>query len=1178
MPEWTQEQQKAIDSRNGTVLVSAAAGSGKTAVLVERVIRRLMDKEKPCTADRLLIVTFTRAATQQMRERISQAINEELRKNPSDEHLKRQLVMLPFAKISTIDSFCNDIVKENFHELDISPDYKMLEGAQLKLVEAEAMSRTLDGFYKENSEEFNELVNILASGTDDSAVGALVSKLYNYSMAFPRPSEFLDSLTDNYESENTLTKDVWGGIIFSYACGVVAKCLCAIGQVKHSFADDGTVAEKYSDCFSEMEATLNGIMELIDNKKWNETLCALRMIKFPALGRLPKGYASPVADFAKKQKKTITDELTRKLPKYFCSTEEEYADDMAYLHPIVIKLIEIIRRYSEILWEEKQKLNSVDFSDITHLALRLLVSYDAQGNPVRTKLSEELSQKFDEILVDEFQDINELQNTLFWAVSKNESNMFMVGDVKQSIYRFRQAMPDIFLRRRDSMQPYTDNNYPAKITLDRNFRSRPGVTEIVNFVFNQLMSADAGGLDYDKGEALVAAASYDECEFPQAELHIVGSLEDGSRVSREIEAQHIAETINSIIKSGMMITEKGGQRPASYRDFCVLMRATGGGRAELYSDVLARNNIPAYVSNKAGFFASTEISTVLNLMRVTDNPLQDIPLLAVMLSPVFGFTADELAKMRVDERKKPIYHCVLNSARLGNKKSIAFLGKLDELRMLASTLACSEFVRELYEITGYKAITSALKNGSQRNANLNMLLDYAAKYEDSGKRGLSGFIRFIDRVQRQDADLESASDISEAADVVRIMTIHKSKGLEFPVCILADLNNGFTNDNQKGVSAFHPDFGICFDRRDSRTKCQYSTVGKKALLLAEKYSALSEELRVLYVAMTRAKERLICVTRYDNIGSKLEDFSLCVDGDDIRINSVDILNKGSMADWLVMSFLRHPDAHALRQLSGRDGQLSDLACPQRLSVSIVNSVLSPDAAQEEKMKAPADDALLDEIKNRTDYVYPYSSLAFVRAKSAPSEFDSTGFSTQYFASSKPQFLSKSGMNPASRGTATHKFMEFFDYTAEGFSVDEQIEKMIAERHLTRQEADVLEKNKLRRFFESDIADRIKASPLLLREKQVTVGIPACELYPDLDVPCDETVVIQGYVDCAFVEDGELVIVDYKTDRGVTMQELAQRYRTQLKMYEYALAECTGMAVRGTLIYSFENAEYIELKK
>ncbi|MBP3441596.1 MAG: helicase-exonuclease AddAB subunit AddA [Clostridia bacterium] len=1176
MPEWTPEQKKAIDSRKGTILVSAAAGSGKTAVLVERVIRRLTDRENPCSADRLLIVTFTRAATQQMRERIFKAISDELRKNPSDEHLKRQLMMLPFAKISTIDSFCNDLVKANFHELELLPDYRMLEGAQLKITEAEAVSRTLDEFYSENTYEFGELVNLLASGADDSVLSSLVRKLYNHSMAFARPEAFLDSLTDAYYDESPLGENVWGMPVMGHAMNVLLKCDLLLSEMELKLAHDDTVNEKYGACVREMAVCVSQLKELVNDGKWNELMESLHSLKLPALGRLPRGYSSPEAEFIKSGKKFITDQLTKKLAPYFCVTQEEHIEDIKYLRPIVEKLIEVVKRYGENLWQEKQKLNSVDFLDITHLALKLLVYYNPEGVAHKTDLARELSERFDEILVDEFQDINELQNTLFGAVSKNDSNMFMVGDVKQSIYRFRQAMPEIFLKRRNVLDDYIDNNYPAKITLDRNFRSRAGVTENINFVFSQLMSEAAGGLDYDEKESLVAAASYEECDFPQAELHIVGSLEDGSKVSRETEAQHIADTINNILKEGMLVSDKEGQRPATYRDFCILLRATGGGRAQIYADALAKNNIPAYVSNKTGFFASTEISTVINLMRVIDNPLQDIPLLAVMLSPIYGFTADELAQMRIDERKKPIYHCLVNSANKGNKKSVAFLEKLDSLRMLSSTLGCSDFVRELYEVTGYKAIASALKNGSQRNANLNMLIDYAVKYEESGKRGLSGFIRFIDRVQKQDGDLESASDISEAADVVRIMTIHKSKGLEFPVCILADLNNGFMNDNQRGVAAFHPDYGICFDRRDSATKCQYSTVGKKALTLLESASSASEELRVLYVAMTRAKERLICVTRYDNIENKLADLASCVNTSEVSINDYDVLSKNCMADWVVMAFMRHPDASKLRVAAGYD-EMDILPCTQRLDVKFINSVDEVVSDEAETAEILFDEKLLSEVKERIEYEYPYADLAFVRAKSAPSEFESQRFDSTYFASSKPQFLSKSGMNPASRGTATHKFMEFFDYSEEVYDIDLQISRMVRDRHLTEHEAAVLERDKLRRFFESDIAKRIRSSSALLREKKVTVGIRAGELYLELAPEMrDEIVVVQGYVDCAFVEDGELIIVDYKTDRGVTMEELRERYRTQLKMYEFALSECTGMKVRGTLIYSFENAEYIAL--
>lgn len=1176
MPEWTPEQKKAIDSRDGTVLVSAAAGSGKTAVLVERVVQRLMDREKPCSADRLLIVTFTRAATQQMRERIFRVISEKLKENPDDSHLKRQLVMLPFAKISTIDSFCNDIVRENFHDADLTPDYRLLEGAQLKLLEADAVSKTLDELYRENSEEFSELVNILANGTDDSAVSELIQRLYKNSVAFAQPEKWLDGLLEQYEYDVPLAQSPWGKIIVSQAKNTVEYCRRISAKMRDCLTDNETVKLKYSANVTETENALDELEAVISGGSWDEIRNAVTGFRLSALGKLPKGYASAESDFIKKQKKDITERITKKLCPLFCASEEENREDTEYLKPVVKKVISATKRYGEILAEEKRKINSVDFSDVTHLALNLLVTYDENGNATKTPLARDFSEKFDEILVDEFQDVNEIQNTLFSAVSKDETNLFTVGDVKQSIYRFRQAMPEIFLRQRDKLDDYTDGNYPAKITLDRNFRSRSGVTENINYVFRQIMSKEAGGVDYGEGEELAAAAEYEPCEFAQTELHIIGDRIDGGRADRAAEAQHIADIINENIRNGFTVKEKNGYRPASYRDFCILLRAASGGKAETYAEILSRNNIPVYVSNKTGFFAAAEINAVLNLMRVIDNPVQDIPLLAVMLSPFYGFTADELAKMRIDERRKPIYHCVLKAAAHGNAKCISFLNAIENLRMLSSTLSCTEFVRELYEETGCKAIANAMKNGSQRNANLNLLIDYASKYEESGKRGLAGFIRFIDRVQRQDGDLESASDISEAADVVRIMTIHKSKGLEFPVCILADLNSSITNDNQRGVAAFHPDFGLCFDRRDGRTKCRYPTVGRKALLLAEKYSSVSEELRVLYVAMTRAREKLICMARYDNLSSKLSELALCLDGKK-PVSPFLVLSRSCMADWLLMSFMRHPDSTELRELAGVKN-LPIIESEEEIEVNVVNSVAEPtDVSETAEDSFEADSVLAQEIRKRIDYVYPYAALSDVRAKSTPSEFESSGFDSRYFASAKPQFLSKSGMNPAARGTATHKFMEFYDYTSDDCDIDSQIERMVRENRLSSDEAAVLERDKLAVFFSGEIAQRIRKSPMLMREKRVTVGIRAGELYPQLTGEMrEETVVVQGYVDCAFEENGELVIVDYKTDRGVTAQELKQRYAVQLKMYESALQECTGKKVKGTLIYSFDNGNFVEL--
>lgn len=1169
MPEWTREQKKAIDSRGGTILVSAAAGSGKTAVLVERIIKRLMDTDNPCSADRLLIVTFTRAATQQMKDRIFRALSDEIRKNPSDEHLKKQAVMLPFANISTIDGFCNDIVRENFQDIDIAPDYGILDSSQLSLMQADAVSQVMDEMYKENSPDFIELVNTLSGGTDDKAVTDLIMKIYNGSQAFARPDEWLDGLVGVYDDERPLREQQWGRIIVDYARECVEYCLMLCIKTEKCAEEDATVAERYGGNIAEIREKLNELFSTINSGTWDDIRNGLLTVKFGNLGRLPTGYASPQASFVKSSKTAIADHL-KKTAKLFCASEAENAEDMKYLEPVARKLICAVRRYGEILSQEKKNVNAYDFSDICHFALDLLVRFEENGTAVKTRLAESLSEKYVEILVDEYQDVNDLQNTLFRAVSRNSENLFTVGDVKQSIYRFRQAMPEIFLRERDSLEDYKDGNYPAKITLDRNFRSRRGVTENINFLFSQIMSREMGSIDYNENEALVAAADYEPCDFPQTELCVVGDL--GRTVSREDEAQVIADKINSMIAEKMTVRDKDGYRSVSYRDFCILMRSANDGKAELYADVLAKNNIPAYVASKSGFFASPEISMMLSLMRITDNSIQDVPLLAVMLSPIFGFTPDELARLRISERRKPIYHCVVGAAENGDEKCIKFLEALDRLRMLSATLSCSSFILEMLEITGFRSVAAAMKDGAGKSANLNMLVDYATKYEESGRRGLTGFIRFIDRIQRQNGDLESAGDVSEAADVVHIMTIHKSKGLEFPVCIIADLSAKFNDDFSRSSAAYHPDYGICFDRRDQKRKCKYATVGKKALGVAEKKSGYSEELRVLYVAMTRAKEKLICVARYNNIEKKLSELASELNADK-PISPFTVISKGSAADWVVTGFLRHPDAACL--WNGESPMT--LPAAAEISVEKICDISSPEEIIAQTETAEADEDLLQEIKERVEYEYPYSSLSGIMAKSAPSDFESDGFSTEYFASAKPQFLSKSGVNPASRGTATHKFMEFFDYTAEKCDIDGQIERMLSEHHLTTDEAKILERGHLRSFFDSELAARIKKAPLLLREKKVTVGIRAGDLYSDVDDnAADEMIVIQGYVDCAFEEDGKLVIVDYKTDRNVDDDTLRRRYGQQLKMYEYALHECTGMEIKGTVIYSFGMDKAVDL--
>lgn len=1168
MPEWTTEQKKAIESRDGTILVSAAAGSGKTAVLVERVIRRLSDENKPCPADKLLIVTFTRSATHEMRERIYRALSDKAAANPDSTYLKRQLSLLPFAKISTIDSFCGEIVRDNFHELNISPDSKLLEGAELKIMENEALEKTLNELYAEKSPAFTALADLLVNGADDAALGELIKELYRNSTAFALPQEWLDSLLDEYAFDGGLSQSRWGQLILTEAQQATAY----YGNIAHKMlacaAEDEVVLEKYGPSIREICAVLDGLRATMAEKDWDEICEAATTVKLPNLGRLPKGYTSEIAEYVKEKKKLITGALDT-ITKLFCATQSENNEDMRLLKPIAEKLVYAVKLFRNHFDAIKRRADGMDFSDITHFALQLLIKFE-DGKPVKTKLAEEISEQFEEILVDEYQDINEIQNMLFTAVSRNGENLFTVGDVKQSIYRFRQAMPEIFLKKRNALADYTDGNYPAKITLDRNFRSRRGVTENINFVFNQLMSEETGGVDYGESEALQAAASYPECDFSQAQLHIL-SGED--RTTRTREAEYVAQLIQKAIDSKMQITDKYGTRAASYGDFCILLRSVSNGKAQTYSQALTDLNIPSYVSESTGFFAATEVSIAVNLIRIIDNPMQDIPLLSVMFSPMFGFTADELAKMRIANRKAPIYHCVVGFAQSGDKKSANFLDRLDRLRMLSSTLSCADFLREAYEETGYRAIVSAMKNPEARLANLNVLTDFAEKYESAGHRGLSGFIRFIDRIQKQNGDLESASQASDTADVVRIMTIHKSKGLEFPVCIVADLSAPFNRN--KNAFAFHPDYGICFDVKDNKNKRKYPTVGKKAIDIAESNSSLSEELRILYVAMTRAKEQLICVTRCDNPDKKLSDLASGIEAGKL-LPAYLIKSRKSMAEWLWLTLLRHPDAHIMRVKAGAAENIV-LPADEKFEVIFADCADCEIAETvQETAEKRTDDRLTDLIRERIAYQYPYGDLSGIAAKSAPSDFEADSFSTQYFASAKPRFLSKSGMTPANRGTATHKFMEFYDYASDA-DVEQQIAVMLSENHLMQEEANVLEVPKLERFFAGELAARIKSSDMLLREEKVTIGVPAAELYEGLsETAGKEIVLVQGYVDCAFCEDGAWIIVDYKTDRVNAAEELKEKYAVQLHLYERALSECTGMTVKETLIYSFETGEYVRL--
>lgn len=1170
--KWTTDQQHAIECCKGSVLVSAAAGSGKTAVLVERVIRRLTDEDNPCSAEDLLIVTFTRAATAQMREKIGAAILKRLSEDPTDRHLRRQYMLLPFAKICTIDSFCNDLVRENFHALGISPDYSLLDNETAVIMKNDVCEAMLEQAYEEDSDgSFSGLSDMMSSGSSDEDFAKLIIKMYDISTAYPFPDLWLDSLIEEY-SQPDINKSCWGGIIKKYVCDMLDYCVSSSNDMMAAMESDPIVADAYG---AAVQSDINMYAELREkvNRDWDEALEAFNTVKYMGLGRVPKGYESETKNAVMTARKKLKD-LLKKVPNIMCVSSGEHSEDVRLMRGPVTKLIELVKQFGREYSAEKDKMNSADFSDILHRALNLLAVSDGRGGYIKTDLARELSSHYVEILVDEYQDINEAQDMIFKAISADENNLFTVGDVKQSIYRFRQAMPEIFLRRRSTTHSFESGKYPLGITLGSNFRSRVGVTSCVNYIFRQLMSTEAGELEYDDSEALNAAAKYPERDTPDCELHVV--TDKGNRADTlEAQARYVARYIDRTVKEGKTLVTKGGAlHPASYGDFCILLR-TAKNVSSVYANALSERGIPVFSPETGGFFEAAEISFILSLLRVLDNPVQDIPLAAVMLSPLFGFSAGELADIRASAKERleagetePLYRSVAASADEGDEKAAAFLKKIESLRRLSLTLSAGELVRRVCEETGFDAIAGAMPDGERRRLNIGLLCDYAEKYEAAGNLGLSGFIRFIDKVARTSGDLATAARPSENADIVRIMTVHQSKGLEFPICILADMQHAFNErDNTESV-LISSSAGLGMKRRTEDGISVYDTASRRAAVITSERMGRSEEMRVLYVALTRAKENLVMVTSVPNPEKGLAKVAVeCGIGE--RANPFAVLRMNNFSDLVLTALMRHPAADELRKLSGIDVPIF-LPEKDRFKLKVVVSdseSFMTESANEQKTAAKP--VFFDEVCERLDYSDPRSVLSSVPAKRAASDGSERGINREYFASSRPAFMSSGGLTPAQRGTATHKFMQFSNYAAARAGIESELARLVDGGFLSEDEGKAVNIGAAKRFFMSSLAERIFASDNVMREKKFAALFPAKFFYPELmGEAAEEKIVVQGIADCVFVEDGELVIVDYKTDTGVDAEALLDRYSAQLGIYREALSQALGMPVKETLLYSF----------
>lgn len=1148
---WTDEQKAAIENRDGTLIVSAAAGSGKTSVLVERVIRRLIDEENPCDADRLLIVTFTRAATAEMRSRLGSALRTKLKENPDSEHLQKQQMLLPSANIFTIDAFCGNLVRENFDALNIPPDFTMLDEAEGNILKRNAVSSVMDKFYDEKDPDFLNLVELLFAGRDDSSLEDNILALYEYSRAYPSPSAWLNGALREYDPETPMKDSAMGKIIRDSSAEILDYHHDKLSFMLEELKGIPDFDKLGATSVIENEIQLNReLYSLIDAFKFDEALTKSSTYKFSTWSA--KGYEKdPIVIKAKAIRDAHKKELSQDdspLRKNLIFTDEENKEELTALRPIAKKLIEAVKLFETEFSRLKAEKKALDFSDIELLALKLLVKDPSCDEITRTELAIDLSESYEEILIDEYQDTNKLQDLIFTAISKNGNNLFMVGDVKQSIYGFRQAMPEIFIQKRN-----TSHN---RITLGANFRSRKGVTDFINFTFSQLMSPECGDVDYDENEKLVYHASYDDVPEPETEIHIIEP--DEKTDSLIAQANFISEYINSKIDS----------KEAKYKDFAILLR-TAAGRANEFEKVMKAHGIPVYTDVGNGFFTTPDVQIVLSLLRVIDNPLHDIPLLSAMLSPIYGFTETEVSKLRVDFPHGSLYSAVLCGEKNGNEKCRFFLDSLRIYRTLCISLPAGELVRQIYEDTCFPEIVGAMPGGAQRTANLRLFLNYADSYDKTSSYGISGFIRLIDKMIENEIDKAPAGTISENADVVRIMSIHKSKGLEFKYCILADVNKSFNRQELSRNLLLHQTLGIGIKGRDFSSGNTYPTLVHRAIRMASENKLMSEALRVFYVALTRAKEKLVIVGVPNSKTSTLVDKAIiAATGSNLSVSPYAVKHANTLLDWLLYAIIRHPSAKVFRDRSILPCAVlpSDFEMTCEMHTSDEEEV---EGSEEQEPISTVNEELVHEIEGRIKYVYPYLPLTEISTKRSASKIEENGFSDKFFASSRPEFASKAGLTPAERGTSLHKFMQYTRFDVVESDISSELKRLVDEEFLSEKEANSVDKDKISNFFKSDIYKRIKSSSSLMREKKFAILVPAGDYDDTLrDDLKNEPILIQGIADCIFEEDGKLVILDYKTDKTKDENELINRHRLQLETYSRALEKALGIPVKEAYIYAF----------
>lgn len=1152
MPKWTDAQNDAINAKNCNILVSAAAGSGKTAVLVERVVKKLIDETNPVSIDKFLIVTFTNAAAADMKSKIANKLNELIAKNPNNTNAIRQLSLLPSAKISTIDSFCINLVRENFFKLDINQDFKIIDDSQRKIIEQNSMEEVLEEYYSDYSDNFKNLLSLFSSGNSDYKLIEAIKIISNYIVSQDFPYDWLDEVCEFYNPDIKFEDSYVTEYYLAEVLSLASESLKMIDDCKKDLSVDDPIYDKFMTMLESDYANFTKIVELSENKVWSDLKDFVYGTKFATKPRKSKEI-SLSESFITKSRTIYKDKIFKNIKGLLTISSEEYYDDCNYLYPIVKLLCEIVMKFDQKVMEYKREINSFTFGDIEHFAIDLLF-YKKDSEICRTDLANELANEFEEILVDEYQDTNSAQDKLFEMLS-NGRNRFMVGDVKQSIYRFRLAMPFIFNEKKDAYSRYSseNNDQSQKIILSNNFRSRKGVCEYTNFIFSHIMSKKIGELDYNNDEKLNFSAQYDETNVPSAGLCIVQTPEEED--IDEYEAHQVAKYILKKIESKELIKDKDTYRPIDFNDFAILLRSAKA-RVPVFNKVFSQYGIPTICENRTNLFSNAEVTILVNLLRVVDNPTLDVPLLATLMSLFYGYSADQIAKAKVEYKDKNLYSSIRKSDDFSR-----FVEDLSKYRTYASSMSVENFLRTIISETSFLSVISAMGNHEQRMLNVMKLVDIAKKFDNGENVGLTAFMRYVDAIIENGYDVGSASVNHSGENAVNIMTVHHSKGLEFPVVIYAGTCHKYNTQDQKQIYQMHPQVGIGIKSFNNDNMYRFNSVQYSVISELNKYASMSENLRVLYVAMTRAKEQFISFYSTKNVEKSLKTLSKKIIRNSI-VNS-EVKSISSDGDMILACALMHKDGNVLRNYLDDEIDVDNSALFD-LNVEFLNEYMQEEIVTE-KVTSSVDYELLEKIKSKLDFRYDNLSISNFASKRTASSLDEKEQDFKYLTSSKPAFLTKGNMTSAQKGTAMHAFMQYCIYENARSNLDSEIKRLVDNSYITEEQAESLDKKKITALFESDFAKRMFSSDNLYREIKVSTFVPVNMLE---DTDCTDNVLVQGIADCVFEENGELVLVDYKTDKVDSEEELLSRYKNQLAFYKLAISKVLNKPVKESILYSF----------